>query len=186
MSVMKFGYARVSTDDQELARQIDALNNYGVDKIYKEKITGTKASRPELDKLKNAVAIPSFSEFSQQKIPAIKVVREVTGLGLAEAKEFVEQSAPYIIVKDGLSQNQANLIAQKFQAVNVDARIYDSDALVNFPSPAKDKDIICCPQCGSTEYHAGARGFSIVTGFIGSGKTVLTCLRCGHRWKPGK
>ena len=55
MSVMKFGYARVSTDDQELARQIDALNNYGVDKIYKEKITGTKASRPELDKLKNAV-----------------------------------------------------------------------------------------------------------------------------------
>ena len=132
------------------------------------------------------VAIPSFSEFSQQKIPAIKVVREVTGLGLAEAKEFVEQSAPYIIVKDELSQNQANLIAQKFQAVNVDARIYDSDAPVNFASPAKDKDIICCPECGSTEYHAGARGFSIVTGLIGSGKTVLTCLRCGHRWKPGK
>ena len=38
MTNMKFGYARVSTDDQELARQIDALNNYGVDKIYKEKI----------------------------------------------------------------------------------------------------------------------------------------------------
>ena len=30
MANMKFGYARVSTDDQELARQIDALNNYGV------------------------------------------------------------------------------------------------------------------------------------------------------------
>ena len=55
MANMKFGYARVSTDDQELARQIDALNNYGVDKIYKEKITGTKAKRPELDKLKNAL-----------------------------------------------------------------------------------------------------------------------------------
>ena len=132
------------------------------------------------------VVIPSFSEFSQQKIPAIKVVREVMGLGLAEAKEFVEQSAPYIVVKDGLSQNQANLIAQKFQAVNVDVRIYDSDAPVNFASSAKDKNIICCPQCGSTEYHAGARGFSIVTGFIGSGKTVLTCLQCGHRWKPRK
>lgn len=132
------------------------------------------------------VVIPSFSEFSQQKIPAIKVVREVTGLGLAEAKEFVEQSAPYIIVKDGLSQNQANLIAQKFQAVNVDARIYDSDAPVSFVNPAKDKYIICCPQCGSTEYHAGARGFSLLTGFVGNGKTVLTCLKCGHRWKPGK
>lgn len=132
------------------------------------------------------VAIPSFSEFSQQKIPVIKVVREVTGLGLAEAKEFVEQSAPYIIVKDGLSQNQANLIAQKFQAVGVNAEIYDSAAPVSFVNPSKDKDIICCPQCGSTEYHAGARGFSLLTGFVGSGKTVLTCLKCGHRWKPGK
>lgn len=132
------------------------------------------------------VAIPSFSEFSQQKIPAIKVVREVTGLGLAEAKEFVEQPTPYVVVKDGLTQNQANLIAQKFQTINVDARIYDSDAPVSFASSTKDTNIICCPQCGSTEYHAGARGFSIVTGFIGSGKTVLTCLRCGHRWKPGK
>lgn len=132
------------------------------------------------------VAIPSFSEFSQQKIPAIKVVREVLNMGLAEAKEFVEQTTPYVVVKDGLTQNQANLIAQKFQAINVDARIYDSEAPVSFASPAKDTNIICCPQCGSTEYHAGARGFSIVTGFIGSGKTVLTCLRCGHRWKPGK
>ena len=131
------------------------------------------------------VAIPSFSEFSQQKIPAIKVVREVTGLGLAEAKEFVEQSAPYIIVKDELSQNQANLIAQKFQAVGVNAEIYDSAAPVSYVNPAKD-NIICCPQCGSTEYHAGARGFSLLTGFVGSGKTVLTCLKCGHRWKPGK
>lgn len=132
------------------------------------------------------VVIPSFSTPSQQKIPAIKVVREVTGLGLAEAKEFVEQSTPYVIVKDGLSQNQANLIAHKFWAVGVDAGIYDSAAPVSSVNPAKDKDIICCPQCGSTEYHAGARGFSIVSGFIGSGKTVLTCLKCGHRWKPGK
>ena len=132
------------------------------------------------------VAIPSFSEFSQQKIPAIKVVREVTGLGLAEAKEFVEQPTPYVVVKDGLTQNQANLIAQKFQTINVDARIYDSDAPVSFASSTKDTNIICCPQCGSTEYHAGARGYSILTGFIGSGKTVLTCLKCGHRWKPGK
>lgn len=132
------------------------------------------------------VVIPSFNEFSQQKIPAIKVVREVLNMGLAEAKEFVEQPTPYVVVKDGLTQNQANLIAQKFQAINVDARIYDSEAPVSFASPAKDTNIICCPQCGSTEYHAGARGYSILTGFIGSGKTVLTCLKCGHRWKPGK
>lgn len=50
---MIFGYARVSTQDQNLDLQIDELIKYGVDKekIYCEKITGTKKERPELDEL---------------------------------------------------------------------------------------------------------------------------------------
>ena len=48
---MKFGYARVSTEEQVTDRQIDALRAYGVDEIYEEKITGTKRNRPELNKL---------------------------------------------------------------------------------------------------------------------------------------
>ena len=48
---MSFGYARVSTDDQSLDRQIDALNSYGVDELLTEKMTGTKRNRPELDRL---------------------------------------------------------------------------------------------------------------------------------------
>jgi len=45
---MKFGYARVSTDDQNLYLQIDALKDYGVDEIFEEKESGTKKNRPEL------------------------------------------------------------------------------------------------------------------------------------------
>jgi DNA invertase Pin-like site-specific DNA recombinase len=48
---MKIGYARVSTDNQNLERQIDLLNKYEIDEIFTEKISGTLASRPELDKL---------------------------------------------------------------------------------------------------------------------------------------
>ena len=55
MGNMIFGYARVSTQDQELARQIDALGKYGVDEIFTEKMTGTKANRPELNRLKDKV-----------------------------------------------------------------------------------------------------------------------------------
>lgn len=44
-----FGYARVSTEQQNLDRQLDMLNKYGVDKIYTEKMTGTKRDRPELN-----------------------------------------------------------------------------------------------------------------------------------------
>ena len=49
MSNKKFGYARVSTAQQNLDRQIDMLQKYGVDHIYNEKMTGTKRNRPELE-----------------------------------------------------------------------------------------------------------------------------------------
>lgn len=42
------GYARVSTKDQNLDLQIDALKSYGVERIFSEKMTGTKTDRPEL------------------------------------------------------------------------------------------------------------------------------------------
>ena len=56
---MLIGYARVSTYDQNLDRQIDALVTSRVDirNIYKEKITGTIKDRPELNKMINDLKI---------------------------------------------------------------------------------------------------------------------------------
>ena len=48
---MIFGYARVSTEDQNLDAQIDALEAAGAEKIFKEKMTGTTRQRPQLEKL---------------------------------------------------------------------------------------------------------------------------------------
>ncbi|MCY0971073.1 recombinase family protein [Chryseobacterium wangxinyae] len=48
---MKIGYARVSTKDQNLDLQIEALEKAGCDKIYQEKISGATKNRPELDKM---------------------------------------------------------------------------------------------------------------------------------------
>lgn len=45
---MLVGYARVSTDDQNLALQTSALNEIGCAKIYDDKISGTKNNRPGL------------------------------------------------------------------------------------------------------------------------------------------
>lgn len=50
--------------------------------------------------------------------------------------------------------------------------------------PNQQKDTLKCPKCGSTAVSTGARGFSIVTGFLGSGQTVNRCGNCGHKWKP--
>ncbi len=45
---MKIGYARVSTIDQNLDLQIDALKKAECSRIFQEKITGTKTERPQL------------------------------------------------------------------------------------------------------------------------------------------
>lgn len=47
---MKIGYARVSTLNQDLFRQISTLEEYGCEKIYQEKVGATKV-RPELNKM---------------------------------------------------------------------------------------------------------------------------------------
>jgi DNA invertase Pin-like site-specific DNA recombinase len=49
--MLKFGYARVSTQDQSLSLQLDSLNHFGVDQIFEEKESGKRRNRPQLDEL---------------------------------------------------------------------------------------------------------------------------------------
>jgi len=48
---MIIGYARVSTDDQSLDAQTDALTAAGAGKLFADKISGSKRERPELDRM---------------------------------------------------------------------------------------------------------------------------------------
>lgn len=52
---MLIGYARVSTQDQNADLQVDALERAGCERIYTDHASGAKASRPQLDRMLEAL-----------------------------------------------------------------------------------------------------------------------------------
>jgi len=52
---MRIGYARVSTDEQDTAPQLDALNEAGCERIYRENASGKSRARPEIERMIDAM-----------------------------------------------------------------------------------------------------------------------------------
>lgn len=93
-----FGYARVSTEQQNLDRQLDMLQKYGVDFIYNEKMTGTKRNRPELEKLLerltegDTVVVESLSRLGRSTKDLIWLMEtfNAKGVNLVSLKESID------------------------------------------------------------------------------------------------
>jgi large subunit ribosomal protein L7/L12 len=62
-----------------------------------------------------------MSSFGAKKVPVIKVVREITGLGLKEAKDLVE-SAPANI-KEAVTKDEAEEVAKKLEEVGASVEV---------------------------------------------------------------
>ncbi len=84
-----YGYARVSTNKQELDIQIKALKEAGSTKIFKEKISGAKVDRKELDLLLEAIKagdtliVTKADRIARSLSQLEKVVTELTDKGVA-------------------------------------------------------------------------------------------------------
>jgi DNA invertase Pin-like site-specific DNA recombinase len=80
---MKVGYARVSTKNQDLNRQIEELIKYGCEKIFKEKVSGkNKKNRQEFNK-----ALAFLREGDELVIESL----ERLGRSYEDIKEIVQQ-----------------------------------------------------------------------------------------------
>ncbi|MEE4219088.1 MAG: 50S ribosomal protein L7/L12 [Xanthomonadales bacterium] len=62
-----------------------------------------------------------LASFGSQKVPVIKVVRELTGLGLKEAKDLVE-GAP-AAVKEGVGKDEAEEVKKKLEAAGATVEV---------------------------------------------------------------
>lgn len=99
---MKIGYARVSTKEQNLDRQLDQLNGAGVERIFCDKISGVKASRPELDKLLDSlregdtVIVCSYDRLARSSKQLFDLAErfEREGVSLVSLKEGTDTSTP--------------------------------------------------------------------------------------------
>ena len=80
---MKYGYARVSTTDQKLENQLEALKIAGADKIYQEKFTGTTTERPELTKLlqqlnsDDTLIVTKLDRFARNTREALDIIQDL-------------------------------------------------------------------------------------------------------------
>ena len=98
---MTYGYARVSTADQNLDRQMDALKKYGIDRLYCEKISGTKKSRPELDRMLaeiregDTIVIESLSRLGRSVKNLAELMEVLNGknIRLVSLKETIDTTS---------------------------------------------------------------------------------------------
>lgn len=120
-----FGYARVSTEQQNLDRQLDALNKYGVDIIFNEKMTGTKRNRPELTKMLDrltegdTVVVESLSRLGRSTKDLIELVDlfERKKVHLVSLKEQIDTSTPtgkfLFTLMSAITQFERDVIAER-------------------------------------------------------------------------
>lgn len=122
---MKIGYARVSTQDQNLDRQLDNLRSAGCERIFNEKMTGTKSDRPELNTMMltlrsgDVLVIDSFSRLSRSTKDLLQIVEQLTDMGvhLVSLKENLDTTTAtgklMLTMLSALSQFERDLIAER-------------------------------------------------------------------------
>lgn len=122
---MKFGYARVLPNDQDLDIQIQALEEYGIDELYIERITETCTDRPKLRQIRkrlkkgDTIAIYSLDKLGVNINQLIYLTEGLhkKGIRLVSLKEKINPSTnkgKYAFqLVDDLVQMQGNIVSEQ-------------------------------------------------------------------------
>lgn len=121
----KIGYIRVSTEHQETARQQEIMGNYGVERIFSEKISGANTDRPQLKAMLDYVRegdtlyVESISRLGRSTKDLLNIIDSLTakGVTLISNKENIDTNSPtgkfMLTVFAALSQLEREQLRQR-------------------------------------------------------------------------
>lgn len=99
---MKIGYIRISTTDQNTARQEVLMKELGVEQVYIDRMSGKNTDRPELKKMMNyvregdTVIVESISRFARNTKDLLDLVEQLTKkqVEFISKKEAIDTTTP--------------------------------------------------------------------------------------------
>ena len=99
---MKIGYIRISTTDQNTARQEVLMKELGVEQVYIDRMSGKNTDRPELKKMMNyvregdVVIVESISRFARNTKDLLELVEKLTAkqVEFISKKEAIDTTTP--------------------------------------------------------------------------------------------
>ena len=119
------GYARVSTEDQHLELQLDALTKYGCEKIFQEKKSGKNAQRPQLKAMfeylrpGDNVIVWKLDRLGRSMQDLINLTQEMNdkGIGFVSIKDSIDMSTAtgrlYFHLMSALAEFERDLIRER-------------------------------------------------------------------------
>jgi DNA invertase Pin-like site-specific DNA recombinase len=125
---MKIGYARVSTDDQNLRLQTDALNQAGCEKVFQDIMSGAKAKRPGLREALDyarsgdTIVVWRLDRLGRSLKDLIEIVNrlEEKGIGLQSLQESIDTNTSggklIFHIFGALAEFERNLISERTMA----------------------------------------------------------------------
>ena len=145
---------------------------------------------------------PTETEAAPEQAPTVKICRACGNRLLADARKCPSCGGKDLVEVDRNDKERIDTL--KASAHRVKPAAAAASPKVSAAQRIKDNKaagVACCPKCGSTSLSANKKGFGfgkavagaflagpvgVVGGTLGANKLEVTCLNCGHKFKPGK
>jgi DNA invertase Pin-like site-specific DNA recombinase len=130
----RIGYARVSSKDQNLDSQLDLLKAAGCERVFEDKISGVKESRPEWDRLLeflregDTVVVAELSRMTRSLMHLLSLVKEFEqrGVQIVSLREHIDTSTAtgraFLSILGAINQMERELKSERAAAGRASAK----------------------------------------------------------------